>query len=278
MFFSIVIPLYNKSYSINRCIDSVLSQTFLDFEIIIVNDGSTDESLPIVNRCYSNEINSDIIKVIDQSNQGVSVARNNGSNLAKSDYICFLDADDEWRPDFLEKMSMLIADFPLANLYSLAHMIKKNGSSLYKPKHGLSEGYRGYLENFFEASSRGSVVKSSKVCVKKSAFLEIGGFPIGVVAGEDLYVWIRLALNGKVACDMSYSTIVYLESDNSRASRKNSIPYPLVFFSENSDFQRSKALDKYLFVIFYKHFFNSLLGLRWKEASLRFEKYIKIYI
>lgn len=275
---SIIIPLYNKSYSISRCIESVISQSYLDFEIIIVNDGSTDDSLSIVRDIYSSEINNGTIKIIDQLNQGVSAARNKGVSMAKSDYICFLDADDEWLPKFLETMVVLIHDYPDADLYSLAHMVKSNNIEIKKPKHGLPAGHRGYVEDFFRASSKGSVANSSKVCVKKEAFLRFGGFPEGAVAGEDIYVWIRLALNGKVACDMNYLCIVNRQVDKSRSSRKNSVPYPLVFFSENKFVSRSKSLDKYLFVIFYKHFLNSLLGFNSREAFIRLKAYKAIYI
>lgn len=226
MFFSVVVPLYNKSYSIERCIDSVLNQGYKNYEIIIVNDGSTDNSMQIVLDNYQNEISKEIIKVLDQKNQGVSVARNNGVKAASFEYVCFLDADDEWKPEFLDKMSSLIRDCPLAHLYCLAHLVSKNSSEPIKAKHGLSDSHYGYVDDFFYASSKGSVANSSKVCVNKATFLKIGGFPKGVVAGEDLYLWILFALEGKVACSMSYSAIVYQEDDESRSARKNSVPPP----------------------------------------------------
>lgn len=277
MNFSIVIPLYNKSYSIKRCIDSVLSQTHKGLEIIVVNDGSSDDSLSIVENSYAIEINKKLIKVINQDNQGVSIARNNGVAASLSNYICFLDADDEWLPNFLQSMAYLIDDYPNADLYSLAHMVNEEGIGLIKPRHGLPDNYRGYVEDFFEASSKGSLANSSKVCIRKQALMVIGGFPEGVVAGEDIYVWIRLALNGSVAVDMSYLSIVYQQADNSRSARNISVPYPLIFFSENKAISRSKSLDKYLFMIFYKHFFHSLFSLNFNEAANRLKVYTKMY-
>lgn len=277
MFFSIAIPLYNKSYSISRCIDSVLSQSFTSFEIIIVNDGSSDDSLSIVEYRYINEIRSGLITIINQNNQGVSVARNNCINAANSEYICFLDADDEWLPNFLEKMNELIADYPDADLYCLAHMIKNDKvEKPVKPKHGLSDSHRGYIGDFFLSSCKGDVARSSKVCVRKASLVSIGCFPVGVVAGEDLYVWIRLAINGKVACDMEYVAIAHYEIDNSRKFRKNSIPYPILFFSKNKEMLCDKSLRRYLFVIFYKHFGKSLISLRGKEAILRLRSYLSM--
>ena len=225
---------------------------------------------------YTKEIYNETIRLSSQSNKGVSIARNNGVKISKYNYICFLDADDEWKPNFLEKMADLIKEFPNADVYSLAHIVNKEGKGIVKPKHGLPDGYLGYVDDFFESSSKGSVVKSSKVCVKKQPFLKINGFPEGIVAGEDLYVWIRMALNGKVACDMSYSVIVHQELDESRGARKNSIPYPIIFFSNNKHLLKSKTLKRYLFTIFYKHFFNSLLSLKPKEASIRLKAYFKL--
>lgn len=274
--FSVVIPLYNKQYSIEKCINSVLNQKFKNFELIIVNDGSSDNSLEIAKKACNN--NRDIeIKFINQENQGVSIARNNGVNHSKFDYICFLDADDEWTSDFLLDMNNLIQRYEEANLYCLAHLIKK-GNKIIKPKHGLDDDFEGYVSDFFYSSSRGSVAKSSKICVRKPALLNIGGFPEKIVAGEDLYVWILLALNGKVAASMKFNTIVYQEVDDSRHSRKNSVPYPLVYFSLNKNVIRPTSLNKYLFFIFIKHFLFSLKTYSFKEAFLRFKYFIKIFL
>jgi len=277
MEFSVVMPLYNKSYSIIRCIDSVLSQTYINFELIVVDDGSTDDSKYILKEQYFDEIAEGKIRLIEQKNKGVSAARNNGVQIAAHDYLCFLDADDEWLPDFLEQMRKLIADYPLADLYCLAHKVCKDDQYLFVPKHGLPSDHRGYVEDFFASSTKGSVAKSSKICVNKGSFLKIGGFPVGVVAGEDLYVWIRLALNGPVACDMSQSVIVHIGLDDSRSARKNSVPYPFVYFSDNKYLHKSSSLNKYLFSIFYKHFLKSIIDLEFGEAWLRISAYIKVY-
>lgn len=278
MKFSIVIPLYNKSYSIKRCIDSVLAQSYSNFEIILVNDGSTDSSLSIVMDSYATQIDRKLIRVINQKNQGVSIARNNGVFASKSDYVCFLDADDEWLPDFLETLLYLIKDYPEASLYSLAYKIQREGAKLIKSKRGLPSNYRGYVSDFFNSSSKGNVVHTSTSCVLKSTFIEIGGFPKNIVAGEDLYLWIMFALKNKVVCEEKFLTIVYIQKDQSRAARRNSIPYPLVYFSQNKHFTKNNSLNKYLFTIFYKHFARSILDLNLREAWLRLKYFSKIII
>lgn len=276
--FSVVIPLYNKEYSIVNCLRSVFKQTFLPLEVIVINDGSTDSSQMFIEKEFSDQIERGFLKLVCQSNKGVSVARNLGVRLANSELICFLDADDEWMPDFLSRMIKLIRDFPEANMYSLAHVINKEGKGVYKPKHGLPNNHRGYVENFFVASARGSVVNSSKVCVRRQAFLNIGGFPEGVVAGEDLYLWIRLAMEGAVANEMSYLAIVNQRDDSSREGRKNSVPYPLVYFSEKKGIKRNLSLNGYLSIIFIKHFLRSLSRGNYKESMLRIKVFLRMWI
>lgn len=111
MKFSVVIPLYNKEKYIRNTLKSVLDQTVHNFEIIVVDDGSTDGSLQA-----ANSIANEKIKVISQKNAGVAVARNVGVENAKADYIAFLDADDKWQPNYLENIEKLIDEFPESDI------------------------------------------------------------------------------------------------------------------------------------------------------------------
>ena len=99
---SVVIPLYNKEMSIGRTIQSVLNQSYRDFELIIVNDGSTDDSGRIAEKQAKNDAR---IKVIHQSNQGVSVARNTGFTHAIGEFITFIDSDDWIEKDYLTALT-----------------------------------------------------------------------------------------------------------------------------------------------------------------------------
>lgn len=276
--FSVVIPLYNKAYSLNRCVDSVLSQSMREFEIVVVDDGSTDGSLELLKANYSKEINHGLVTVVEKRNGGVASARNKGISVAKSELICLLDADDEWKPGYLKAMAELVSDYPLALVYALAHTVVKKYSIEVEAVHGLDQQFRGYVENFLDASSKGSVLNSSKVCVRRSAIVEVGGFPEEAVAGEDLLVWILLSQKGRVACDMKYLAVVHHQADVSRARRHNSVPYPLIYFGSNRDIKRSPNLDRYLWRIFYKHFLSSALSLRLREALLRLYWFLKMYI
>jgi glycosyltransferase involved in cell wall biosynthesis len=124
--FSIVIPLYNKELSIGNTIQSVLNQTYQDYEIIIVNDGSTDNSLHVVE-----QINDSRIRIITKPNGGVSSARNRGIKEAKYDWIAFLDGDDLWEKDHLEEITKMMQVYPNEKVY-VTSFEYSNGSKLFR--------------------------------------------------------------------------------------------------------------------------------------------------
>lgn len=269
MNFSIVIPLYNKSYSIERCIDSVLSQTYKNFKIIVVNDGSTDDSSSIINIRYSEEIKSGIMKIIEQCNQGVSVARNEGVKASQSDYICFLDADDEWKTDFLQEIHRLICDFPKASLYCLQHETKKGKDRPIISRSYYGSNFRGYVPNFFKASLFSSIANSSKICIKKEFLAIIGGFPEGYKSGEDLYVWMECSLHGSIAFYNRVSVRIHVANDSSREGRSESIPYPFIYYGSKPHINLSFWPKAYLFRIYLSHLFVSLRTKDIESAKTR---------
>lgn len=196
---SIVIPLYNKEKQIKNTLKSIFNQTFQDYEIVIVNDGSTDKSVEIVKR-----INDTRIRLIEQKNQGVSVARNTGIKEAKYEYIALLDADDEWKPNYLETQVDLIYSYPNCSVFACAYEFK-NGEKitpLILNKIPF-EGEKGVLTNYFEvAACSHPPISSISIVAKRASFLAIGGFPVGVIEGEDLITWAKLAVKYSIA----YST------------------------------------------------------------------------
>lgn len=268
--FSIVVPLYNKFYMIQNCLESITNQTRPPEEIIIVNDGSTDGSLEVAHqfKCQHSELE---IIIIDQDNAGVSAARNKGVSVSSYELICFLDADDEWQPNFLQVMEDLIVDFQDAVLYCLGHEVSDGRGVIKVPKHGCPPNFRGYVEDFFAASSTGSVANSSKVCVKKSMLADFGGFPEGVVAGEDLYVWSRLALKGAVVCENVVAARVNKTVDSSRGARNKriTIPYPIEFYGKNREYLKENlGLKRYLSMILLKHLVASVMRGNYKEGGV----------
>jgi len=255
--YDVVIPLFNKAATIERCLASIAAQTVPVNRVIVVNDGSTDESVSIVDR-FRKTANFDL-HLVNQDNQGVSVARNRGIAESASAIVCLLDADDAWHPRFMETMQALISEYPDASLYCLGHLLFESGRTI-KPKHGCPEGFRGYVDNFFLASSSGSVANSSKVAIRKAALTDVGGFPEGVCIGEDLFLWIRLASVGRVACDPTPMVTVYREYDEKRLTRQDGVPYPLDYFGlHKQQMHQVKGLKRYLIRIGMFHVAGSSL-------------------
>lgn len=212
-FFSVVIPLYNKQNYIKETIKSVLNQTFQDFEIVIVNDGSKDDSVKVVE-----SIQDDRIKLLHQKNSGVSVARNKGIKEAKADYVAFLDADDLWLPKFLQTIYELIQNFPDAGLYATAYKKRKeNGEEFGINIQALpSKEYEDYLPNYFESIVKGdNLVWSSATCIPKKVFIENDiWFPVGEKYGEDQYVWARVAMKFAIAYSTKICSLYKIEAEN----------------------------------------------------------------
>ena len=278
---SVVIPLYNKELSIKSCIDSVLNQNYLPAEIIIVDDGSTDDSLEVLNEFLLDNLNSPIpIKVVEQKNHGVSHARNKGVSIAKGDFIAFLDADDLWESCFLQDISILIASYPKAVLYTCRHKIYKEGFGYSVPFQSFgNEANSGIVVNFFKESSKGSeIVNSSKVVIRKSTFLHVGGFPIDAILGEDLFLWIQLALEGDFAFTAKVNSLIIVKSDLSRHHRVGKIPYPIVFYGSQTIPKNNKYIIKYLWRLHKVHVLGSLADGNKEEAILRIKAGNKIFV
>ena len=195
--FSVIIPLYNKAPYVEKAIRSVLNQTFKEFELIVVDDGSTDDSLGVAKNCLLQTIN---YKLIEQHNQGVSVARNNGVKKAKYPYICFLDADDWWAPTFLEEMKALIDEFPDAGIYGSAYYIVKNGRQRVAPI-GVDKNFSKGLINYCRVYAKTLCMPlwTGATIIKKTIFEEENGFKPKLKLGEDFDLWIRIAMKHPVA-------------------------------------------------------------------------------
>ena len=209
--FSVVIPLYNKEKEIKNTIESILNQTYKPDEIIIIDDGSTDNSALIVEKYFKNKV-----KLIRQKNCGETCARNRGIKEAKNEFICFIDADDLWKKDFLEEIAKLIKDFPEAVVYSTSHkMIDENGK-IISSKVSLPKNFRGYLDNFIKIfKDNYGIINSSSVCIKKSINPV---FPVGEKKGGDLCAWIELSLKGKFAFVNKPLSIYKLDASNRSSS------------------------------------------------------------
>ena len=219
MKFSVIIPLYNKAPYIRKALESVLSQTYTDYELIIVDDGSTDGSAEIAEAILQEAIRQQgyeakgmensaadtlasclsplafRLRLLKQPNQGVSAARNAGVAQAHAEYIAFLDADDWWEPAYLERMAQLITDYPDAGLYACNYIYYKPGKTHVVLK--IPTGYINYPKAYYESNAM--PVWTGAAMVPRMVFEEMGGFPLGIKLGEDFLLWSKIALHYPVA-------------------------------------------------------------------------------
>lgn len=198
---SVIIPLYNKALYIENAIRSVAAQTFQEFELIVVDDGSADNGVDIVENLFQ-ELTAPVggWSITTQPNSGVSTARNNGVLLSKYNYIAFLDADDWWEPDFLEKINNLIEDYPEAGIYGSNYYFVKNKALRIAPI-GLDAGFEKGLINYLQVYAKTLCMPwtSISVVIPKSVFEAEQGFKPNLKLGEDFDLWVRIATKYPVA-------------------------------------------------------------------------------
>ena len=187
--FSVIIPLYNKECEIEGTIRSVLSQTRLPDEIIVVDDGSTDRSAGIVQR-----IDSPLIRLVAQPNAGECAARNRAIAEARGEYLALIDADDEWEPGFLAEIEAMIGEFPGCGLYCTGFSVVSHDGLF--PARGLDR--RGVVGNFFRDSAHRYIAIPSASCIPREVIDTVGGFPEGMKMAGDLYMWIKIARRYRV--------------------------------------------------------------------------------
>lgn len=232
--FSVIIPLYNKAEYVKTAIQSVLLQHFADFELIIVNDGSTDNSLEVARQFADPRI-----RIINQKNLGVSTARNNGVKIAISNYIAFLDADDWWGLDYLSEISKLIKKYPEAGLWATKYYKVKRGqnkeANIRFENKNFIDGYINYFRVY--AKTMWMPITSSSFIVKRTVFNKFKGYKSILKIGEDFDLWVRISLNHKVA--YLNQALVYYNQDvdeKDRAIVNNKIWHPYNHFVFQLDY------------------------------------------
>lgn len=190
-------PLFNKCDQVLKTIASVTAQTISNWELVVVDDGSTDGGPDLVRALQDKRV-----RVVTQTNAGVSAARNKGIECALADLIAFLDADDLWLPDFLSTVLALRADFIEASWFATGYQIRPPNKAAFASRlRGTQANFcRGILTDYFNvAIVSDPPVWTSATAVKRDAILAIGGFPLGIGSGEDLLTWARLAARYSLA-------------------------------------------------------------------------------
>ena len=250
---SVVIPLYNKEKAILKTLETVFAQSYADFEVIVVDDGSTDNSLKVVQdyirRVNSEELIVNSIRVIHKENGGVSSARNRGIKEAKGDFIALLDGDDLWDSTFLEEQIRLMNDFPKAGMWGVNTAFIKGGG-LYKWQQGMGDGYRGYVENYF-GTKHNDLFCSSSVVIRKEVFGHVGYFDERISASEDLDMWYRIILHYPVVFYDKVLVYYNLDAEN-RVAHDTGRRFPLTkdikyyFDKHNDEFEQNLVFSRFM--------------------------------
>jgi glycosyltransferase involved in cell wall biosynthesis len=187
---AVIIPAFNRAHLIERAVFSVLSQTWRDFELVVVDDGSTDgtPALPVF---QMPDLRLRFVRFAE--NRGVSFARNAGVRETASPWIAFLDSDDEWFPQKLEKQMRYVSAHPDVNIHQTRELWIRNGVRVNPPRtHEKAAG------DLFAASLRRCMITPSSVMLKRELFLQTGGFNESLTACEDYDLWLRITCRHEV--------------------------------------------------------------------------------
>ena len=181
---SVIIPTFNRGWILEEAVDSVLAQTFRDFELIVVDDGSTDDTRQRLQR-YGRRI-----KCVRQPNQGVSAARNAGLRRSAGELIALLDSDDLWEPAKLARQVAFFEDHPEAQICQTAETWIRRGRRVNpKRRHRKPSGW------IFEPSLALCLVSPSAVMMRRALLETMGGFDVSLPACEDYDLWLRVSLH-----------------------------------------------------------------------------------
>jgi len=244
---SVVIPLYNKGPYIARALNSVLAQTFQDFEVIVVDDGSTDDGAEVVRG-----FDDPRIRLIQQENQGVSAARNRGIEAARAELVAFLDADDEWMTGHLGTIIRLRRNAPEAGIYATSYIESFSKNEMRKPRFAEIplKPWEGILPNYFKSCTYGDApVCSSTACIPKHILIRFGGFQTGFWWGEDTDLWGRIAFNYPIAFSWNGGAILHRDAENRACNKKEPILRHPFVLSATKYLEEEVQIEKHTYYI-----------------------------
>lgn len=265
--FSVVIPLYNKESSIANTLQSVLNQTYEDFEVIVVNDGSEDKSVEVVKKIIDPRI-----RIINQKNQGVSVARNTGIENSKNKWVTFLDGDDMWCKDHLFHYNKVIKKNPSLNWVLSGYISKAKNK-----KHAIVFRTNGILNNVFDALLDGLSIHTSAVCVRRVLFERYDHlyFRPKMNNSEDREVWYKLSCIDKspyyIARPLSIYDL-YIPNSLTKTKSGTSKEHFLTMQERIESFQEYQKLpndDKEKFTTFNSRYVEKMLWGRYIHGEFK---------
>jgi glycosyltransferase involved in cell wall biosynthesis len=208
--FSVVIPLYNKANYIQNCLESVLKQTHKEFEVILVNDGSTDGSETVVERFQDSRI-----RLVHQENKGASAARNKAISLAKHEWIALIDADDYWYPNHLEELQNTIEQFPKADVVCNNYEILLEKDYVKHPTFSIEYPLKAqYIEDYFKGSLIDPIAWTSALSFTHSMFKKVGEFDIKIKSGQDIDLMVKFGLAATLAFNPKVTMRYHRKTEN----------------------------------------------------------------
>lgn len=209
--FSVIIPTFNRADFLRQTLESVRRQTFTDYEVIVVDDGSTDDTAAWLSEAASK------VKLITQQNSGPGIARNKGAEQAQGVYLAFLDSDDLWFPWTLEAVAELIAEHDRPTLISAKLVSFKDPSELDSVKQ--TDTRAEVFADYFAASDRDCFVGAGMTFVRRDKFLEVGGFSRRQINLEDHDLILRLGTAAGFARVVDPPTLGWRRHDASTADQ-----------------------------------------------------------
>ncbi|MGH1386609.1 glycosyltransferase family 2 protein [Kordia sp.] len=256
--FSVIIPLYNKEKYIQQTVESVLQQSFADFELLIVNDASTDKSVAVVSQISDNRIQL----IENPKNLGLSATRNHGISKANGDIIALLDADDVWLPNFLETIQSLYNSFPEAAIYGTDYVEIYTSHENLIPRKNIASSLQGtsfLLADFFEASMFQPIFCQSSLAFKRAICTETDVFNSKITFAEDIEFYIKYGSKYPVA--YHYEALAEVRFDVPDQMSKNSIATKVLPDLDTYEevAKDNHSLKKYLDL--YRYIFASLYSL-----------------
>ena len=248
-FFTVIIPLYNKENYVENTLKSILNQTFTDYEVLVVNDCSTDESVEIIKPYLSESI-----KLLEHSaNKGLSASRNTGIKKAEANYITFLDADDLWKPTFLETIYQLIKDFPEAKIFG-ANYEEVYSNKIVSPTNfsNVIESKGSQIIDFFKYNLGQGIYNHGSVCFHKSVYEKAGFYDETIDFAEDIDFNIRANYYFKLAYSNTIQMQYFMET-GAQLTRSSILNKRLPdydkydsFAKENTSLAKYLAFEKYV--------------------------------
>lgn len=251
---SVIIPVFNCGEYIGTTLKSVINQNFSDYEIIVIDDGSTDNSLEVINSTLKDC--GVRYKIIHQENAGVSVARNNGINASTGDYLVFVDGDDLIMPNHLSELYNGVDDF------SLIQFAKKDGDNIFHVNNNFNQEYLSTEDfikkelnmeitfNFFQIMYRASIVKENNI-----------RFTPGIVYGEDTEFALKTLIFGDNIHISNEITYYYVQRSGSAIRTTEFKRFDIVPIFENlSQFYRLNGKNKLANLIIYSRIPKAIFG------------------